>query len=65
MLRLLACQMLREKYSRPRSSFPNPGWRFLPRKPASQASSRLMTWPSRRSSFRREIHLRPLSSVPA
>jgi hypothetical protein len=63
MLQLLACQMLRENYSRPRSSFPNPDWRFLPRRPASQASSRLMTWPSRRSSFRREIHLRPLSSV--
>jgi hypothetical protein len=39
------------------------GWRFLARRPASRASSQLMMWPSRRSSFRREIHLRPLSSV--
>jgi hypothetical protein len=42
------------------SNFPSPGWRFPPRRPASRASSRLMTWPSRRSSFRRETHLRPL-----
>jgi hypothetical protein len=59
MLRLHMCQMLLGKYSRPRSSSPKPGWRSLQERPASRASSRLVTWSSSRSSSRRVTHLIP------
>jgi hypothetical protein len=43
MLRLLVCQMLQGKNSRPRSSSPSSGLRSLQERPASRASSRLTT----------------------
>jgi hypothetical protein len=65
MLRLRVCQMLQGKYSVPRSNCLKPDWRSLQERPASRASSRLVTWPSSRSSSRRVTHLRPLSLVQA